>query len=230
MVLQEGTYYIDILSSDGKDFAPISHFTMSIGVYNPVLKVQRSQVRVWLDNSETINLTISNRGFTFDNIRIRVDGEALQDPELEIMIGKNQVEVAPGSSVNTTFHVDVSKDAVPGLYSLNITITSLDGISSYTKPLSIRVIDPKDLPEDLPEGSNGDSDTDVQLLMLLFVVILLAIIAAMGYAFYRMDRRDREERVEIVEKSRKHITDGRKGRIELKGGGKKGKKELPPKK
>lgn len=226
--LQEGVYYIDILASDGKDFAPISHFSMSIGIYNPILKVQRSQIVVYQDSGQTINLTISNRGFTFDNIKLRVDGEALQVSDLEITLGTNQVEVAPGSSMNTTFHVDASKDAVPGLYSLNITITSLDGISSYTKPLSVRVVDPANIPG-LPSGNkNGDDDTDVQLLMVLFVIILFAIIVAMGYAYYRLDRRDREETVRIIEKQRKHIADGKKGKKELRG--KSGKKALPPKK
>ncbi|MBN1539539.1 MAG: hypothetical protein JW939_05290, partial [Candidatus Thermoplasmatota archaeon] len=45
--LSVGNYYVDILCSDGKDFAPISHFTMSLGVYNPVVTVQRTTVTVY---------------------------------------------------------------------------------------------------------------------------------------------------------------------------------------
>ncbi|MGA1819385.1 MAG: hypothetical protein ACMUHU_00085 [Thermoplasmatota archaeon] len=226
--LQEGVYYIDILSSDGKDFAPISHFTMSIGVYNPVLNLQRTLVVVYQDSGVTINLTISNRGFTFDNMKIRVDGDAMQRSDLELTLGTNQIEVAPGSSVNTTFHVDASKDSREGMVSLNITIISLDGISSYTRPLTIHVVDPSNIPGP-PTSSNGEEDSNVQLLMVIFVVILLVIIAAMGYSYYRLDRREKEQSVEMIETPRKRMTDGRKGRKELEGG-KSRKKALPPKK
>ncbi|MBN1539810.1 MAG: hypothetical protein JW939_06670, partial [Candidatus Thermoplasmatota archaeon] len=226
--LQEGTYYIDILSSDGKDFAPISHFTMSIGVYNPVLKLQRTLVVVYQDNGVTINVTVSNRGFTFDNIKIRADGEALERPDLEITLGTSQIEVAQGSSVNTTLHVDAAKDAKVGMFSLNITIISLDGISSYTLPLTIQVVDPRDIYSS-PQDDDEQDNSNVQILMVVFVILLLIIIAAMGYAYYRLDKRERDERAEIVETPRKQIPDGRKGRKELKGQ-KDGGKALPPKK
>ncbi|MBN1389097.1 MAG: hypothetical protein JXA22_00480 [Candidatus Thermoplasmatota archaeon] len=227
--LQEGVYYIDLLSSDGKDFAPISHFSMSVGVYNPVLKLQRMLVVVYQDSGVTINMTVSNHGFTFDNIKIRVDGDALLRSDMEITTGANQIEVAPGSSVNTTFHVDAAKDAKVGMYSLNITITSLDGISSYTQPLTIQVVDPKDIHVGPDSDADDENGSNVQALMIVFVVLLLLIIAAMGYAYYRMDKQQREENAEIVETPRKQIPDGKTGRKELKGE-KAGKKALPPKK
>ncbi|MFO8050072.1 MAG: hypothetical protein R6V01_00020 [Thermoplasmatota archaeon] len=227
--LSPGTYYIDVFSSDGKDFAPISHFTVSIGIYNPVLELQRSQLVVYQGSGATMNLTIFNKGFTYDNIKTRVDGEPVHRADLEIRIGKDRMDLAPGSGANTTLHVDASESAKVGIFSLNITLVSVDGLSTYTKGVSIRVVDPDDPYSGLsPSGEDEEEDNDTLILLVLFIVLLLVIIGAMGYAYYRIDRREREQEVEIVE-GRKGPGLGESRRSELGSGKEKKGKALPPK-
>lgn len=231
--LSPGTYYIDIFSSDGKDFAPISHFTMSIGIYNPVLDLQRSQVVVFQGSGTTINLTISNKGFTFDTIEVRVDGDVVNRTDIDLLIGKDRIDnLAPGSRTNTTFHVDARNNAELGIYSLTITLVSADGHSTYTRGLSIRVVDESD-PTGKPSPRIGDEEgsDDTLVMLVLFIILLVAIILAMGYAYYRIDRKERIEEVEVVSKNKGPGGLSGKGREGI-GSGKKKKKgrALPPKK
>jgi hypothetical protein len=191
-----------------------------------VITVQRTTVTVYQGSGATINVTISNRGFTFDNINLRLDGDVLLRTDMEVVIGKNQIEVAPGSSTNTTLHVDASENARPGFYSVNLTATSLDGLSTYTRALSIRIVDPDDLPDIGPEDEGDQETSDTQVLMIIFVLLLLLVIMAMGYAYYRMDRRERIQEVEVVPAKKKGMQPG-KDKDALKEG-KKGKRELPP--
>ncbi|MFW3146539.1 MAG: hypothetical protein ACMUIE_06985 [Thermoplasmatota archaeon] len=229
--LSPGSYYVDILCSDGKDFAPISHFSLSIGIYNPTLELQRSTVTVYQGSKEQIQLEISNKGFTFDNIRVRIDGEALNRTDMEFWLGADLIEVAPGSSANTTFHVEVSENAKVGLFSLNITITSVDGVTTYTKGVSVRVVNPANPGDDdgIGPGDSQNGEGDAFALLIVFIVLLVLVIIAMAYAYYRIDKKQRDHAVEVVEKEKAKLKGPRKDREALEDGKKKkSKKALPP--
>lgn len=225
--LTAGVYYVNILCSDGMDFSPMATFTVSIGVFSPRVTPQRYSVVVYQDSSVTINLTIENRGFLNDRISIVIDGEALNDPALEIIMGKNIVDLVSGGATNISLSVRAADFASVGFRSLNVTVTSSDGVSSQSKSLSIRVVDP----EDIPSGPNGvspgdDPEGDYRALIYVLIGALILIILGLVYAFVAIDRRQREQEVEVVRySSRRGLYDSEE-KEKLKGGSKE--KNLPP--
>ncbi|MDG6226223.1 MAG: hypothetical protein QCI82_12030 [Candidatus Thermoplasmatota archaeon] len=225
--LTAGVYYVNILCSDGTDFSPMATFTVSIGVFSPRVTPQRYSVVVYQDSSVTINLTIENRGFLNDRISILLDGEALNDPSLEVIMGKNMVDLVSGGATNVSLSVRAADFAGVGFRSLNVTVTSSDGISSQSRSLSIRVVDPKDIGSD-PNGvtPNGESESDYRPLIYVLIGALILIILGLVYAFIAIDRRQREEEVEVVRYSSRRGLYDMEEKQKLKGSTKE--KNLPP--
>lgn len=237
-ILGVGTYHVQIMCSDGKDFSPVSHFTLSIGVYSPVIESERTSIVIPIrenmdpendnDTKEEVELTIFNKGFIFDNIKIRVDGEATMRDDIDIWLLDDMLEISPGSKRNTTLIIRFSPRVELGLYSLNITVTSLDRISSDTKALTIRFIEYGQIDPDGITDRNDDEVDDTQTLLWVFFGILLIILFAMGYAYYRIDRRQREEEVDVIRQRKARMAAIKSGsKKELKGR-KKEKPNLPP--
>jgi hypothetical protein len=223
--LGAGTYHVQIMCSDGTDFSPVAHFTVSIGIYSPEIDSERTSIVIYPPKNEIdseiekkyehVELTVINKGFTFDNIRIRLDGEATLRDDMEVYVGKDLLEISPGSSMNTSLTVVINENTKFGLYTLNLTVISLDGVSTYSKALSIRIVDPTDIPTGPNEDNGDDGVEDTQILLWLFFGLLLIILIAMGYAYYRIDRKQREEEVEILRKREASMLEAKKSR-ELK--------------
>ncbi len=237
-VLGAGNYHVQLMCSDGKDFSTISHNTLSIGIYSPEMESERTSIVIYPPDdddpnrietkNENVELTIFNKGFTFDTIRIRVTGEATERDDIDIYTTKDRVELSPGSSKNTTLTITVNENTKKGYYSLNVTLTSIDGISTFTKQLTVRIVDEEDINPSIGDG-NGDEETnDTQILLWLFFALLFVILLAMFYGYYRIDRRQREEQVEIIKRREGRSRAFKSGsKKELKGQ-KKEKPGLPP--
>lgn len=205
--LGAGMYHVQIMSSDATDFSPVSHFTMSIGIYSPRIESERTSVVIYPPEdeikgqiekkTEKVELRVINMGFTFDNIRLTLDGEATMRDDMDIYTQDDSLEISPGSSMNTTLSILIYEDTKVGLYSLNLTVTSLDGISSFTKAISIRIVDPDDIPM-APSDSGDEGTTDEEMVLYLIFAILFIIVLAMAYAYYRIDKRQREEQVDVI--------------------------------
>ena len=237
--LQVGVYEVSMMCSDGVDFSPVKTFAMSIGVFNPVLRVQGSTLVIPQGSSASMNLTVVNLGYMPDQITLELSGRATTMGEIEMFLSRDLLELSAGSSTNSTLSVSVATFAQPGIYVLNITVTSADMVSSSTSSISIRVIDPDDRYGEGTPTSTPDAEDDTPkylLFSLLGVVILLLI--AMGFAYYKVDRKMREAEVEIVRQKREtmkpvkeeeNLLKGDSGKEKLKGP-KKGRKHLPPKK
>jgi len=231
--LMMGIYNVNILASDGTDFSPMASFPVSIGVFSPKITPQRASVVVYQGDTVTINLTIENRGFLFDRISIGIDGEAVMDTSLELALGKDLAELVAGGATNITLNIKAADCAKVGYRSLNITAVSSDGVSSYSRPISIRVVDPDDLPKPDPVSSGPDqTDENVRLTMFILIGVLVVVIAGLVFAFVFMDRRMREEKVEVI---REGIGPGGRGdalrsgtKAERSLSGRRGKRSLPP--
>jgi hypothetical protein len=237
-ILGAGIYHVQLMCSDGKDFSTISHNTLSIGIYSPELESERTSIVIYppedLDpnrietKSESIDLKISNKGFTFDTIRIYVSGEATLRDDIQIYTTDDRMELSPGSSSNTTLTIALNENTKKGFYSLNVTVISLDGISSYTKRLTVRIVDEEDIPGTPGDSNNEDGTDDTQLLLWLFFALLFIILLAMFYGYYRIDRKQREEQVEVIREREGRIRAFKAGtRKELRKRDKE-KPELPP--
>ncbi len=246
-ILGAGMYHIQIICSDGRDFSPISHFTLSIGIYSPLVESERTSIVIYPPEDEIkgetdikferVELKIYNRGFTFDNIKIRLDGEATRRDDIDIYTENDLLEISPGSSMNATLMILVNENTEIGIYTLNVTVTSLDGVSSFTKALSVRIVDPADIGGIIGSGKVNEPD-DTGLLLWLFFAVMLIVLFAMGYAYYRIDRRQREMDVDVIPSrkgtirsfpsGKKDELKGNAGNKRLKGKGKE-KIGLPPK-
>ncbi|MGA1822485.1 MAG: hypothetical protein ACMUIG_08155 [Thermoplasmatota archaeon] len=227
--LRPGIYYVSILSSDGVDFSGVSDFTMSVGVFNPKVTLQRNSVVVYLDQQERINLTISNKGFMPDRISVKLSGEGIGRDDLTLMLSDDKVDLPAGSSRNISMVVAAADNAQVGIYLVNVTVISLDGVSLYEKQLSIRVIDPENIPN--PEGVTGGGGEDEgvtdYLIWIVFAVLIIVLIGLI-IAFVMLDRKQREEKVDIIREKKKSMGSPRE-REALSGGRKtKKKRELPP--
>jgi hypothetical protein len=194
--LMMGVYTVNLLCSDGIDFSPMSTFFLSLGVFSPKVSMDRSLITIYQGNSMSVNLSVENKGYLFDTIRIEKTGNALDDPGLEIWLSHTSVELVAGGVTNVTLSIRVADFAAKGFRSMNITVISGDGITAYSKPLSIRVVKEGEVePEEPhPQGEEDDASTYIYVI----VVILFLLIAGMVIAFMMVDRRQREESVEIV--------------------------------
>lgn len=237
-ILGVGTYHVQIMCSDGIDFSPVSHFTISIGVYSPMVDSDRTSIVIPIkedmdaenddETKEEVELTIFNKGFIFDTIKLRIDGEATMRDDIDIWVIDDLIEISPGSKSNTTMIIRFSPRVKLGLYSLNVTVTSLDGISSYTKSLTIRFIEyGKINPDGVSDDGNNQED-DTQVLLWVTFAILLIILIAMAYAYYRIDRKQREEEVDVIQTRKARFAAIRGGSKTALKGKKKTKPKLPP--
>jgi hypothetical protein len=219
--LTMGVYTVNILCSDGIDFSPMSAFLLSLGVFSPVLTPERYSIVVYLGTSVSINLTVENEGYLYDTISLVLSGQALGDQALELILGKSSVPLVAGGVQNVTLSVRVADFAEVGFRSLNITARSGDGVTSYSKALSIRVVDPTKIPRDPGTPNETDGKGDSSLLIYAIVIVLIFLIAGMALAFILMERRQREEQVDVV---RDHLPPDRQAKLRSR----EGKKNLPP--
>ncbi len=237
-VLGAGMYHVQLMCSDGFDFSTISHQILSIGIYSPEVESERTSIVIYppkdLDpskidtKSEKIELTVFNKGFTFDTIRVHITGEATERDDMQIYTTEDIIELSPGSSKNTTLTIILNENTKKGYYSLNVTVTSIDGVSSFTKKLTVRIVNEGDLNPGLDGGKNNDGTSDSEFLLWIFFALLFIILIAMFYGYYRIDRKQREEQVEIMREREGRMKALKKGsKKELKGR-KKEKPELPP--
>jgi hypothetical protein len=229
--LSVGVYHIDIICSDGKDFSPISHFTLSKGIYSPRVDTDRTTIVLYKGNSTLVNIKLTNKGFAFDNIQLSLTGPATELTTLDIYLESTKIELSAFSTKNTTMRIESSEDARPGLYVLNITALSLDGVSGYTKAVTVRIVDKGDL-----DGSTTDDDDDSKdrlqsYLVYVLIAVLVLIILAMLYGYYSVERRQRLQEVETipVKQARRRDIPPPEPTIEIPSG-RDDRPELPPKK
>jgi hypothetical protein len=232
--LMMGVYTVNILSSDGTDFSPMSTFLLSLGVFSPKVNPERSLIVIYQDTSVSINVTVENEGYLFDTIGIVLTGAALQDQTLEIILSKGSVDLVAGGAVNVTLSISAADFAAVGFRSMNITVRSGDGVTTYSRPISIRVVDPDDpYGGEVVPGPQPGSEDDSTTIVYIMVIVMFLLIAGMVIAFIMVDRRQREERVEIVrdqlpvQKREGLKGEGSPKREKLRG--REGKKRLPPK-
>ena len=235
-ILGAGTYHVQLMCSDGVDFSTISHFTLSIGIYSPVVQSERTSIVLYPPEDivpgetdmkhEKVELSIFNKGFTFDTIRLKLDGDATLRDDMDVYIENDIVEVAPGSHVNTTLVIVLNENTEVGFYSLNVTATSLDGISTFTRAMTVRIVDPAAIGQ---VGDNGgkESGSGTEVLLWTFFIIMIVVLLSMFYAYYRIDRKQRLERVELIRKEQDALASSRQKK--LKGEDEK-KPKLPPRK
>jgi len=235
-ILGAGTYHVQLMCSDGVDFSTISHFTLSIGIYSPVVESERTSIVIYPPEDivpgetdmkhEKVELSIFNKGFTFDTIRLKLDGDATLRDDMDVYIENDIVEVAPGSHVNTTLVIVLNENTEVGFYSLNVTATSLDGISTFTRAMTVRIVDPAAIGQ---VGDNGgkESGSGTEVLLWTFFIIMIVVLLSMFYAYYRIDRKQRLERVELIRKEQDALASSRQKK--LKGEDEK-KPKLPPRK
>jgi len=238
-VLVVGIYEVEIMCSDGKDFSPISTFSMSVGVFDPQIRTKGTTLVIPQGSSASLNLTITNLGYMPDTIGLSLSGEAEKMEDLEIYLSRDEVELYSGSSINSTLTVSAADYSVPGIYMLNVTATSADGVSFDTQAIVVRVIDPDDISQDGGgTTSEPDEGTDTGLIILLLLIaVVIIVLIALGYGYWRVDRRIREEQVEVVKDKKKGMEapesrstlEGEKEKKKLKGrSGKKKSRDLPP--
>ena len=225
--LKVGVYNVDLMSSDGIDFSPISHFTLSVGVYNPWISVQRPRIVVYLGESERIDVTVSNRGYMPDEISMELTGDGTKRTDMTVTLGETRMDLPSGFSRNTSLSINVASDAKPGSYGLRINATSIDGESTYSIPLTLRIVDPDEpLSPDGPSEGDGDETDSADVIVWVLFVVLIVILVALVMAFVMIDKKQREERVEVIEEKRKEIREARE-RSKLLSTGGRGKGELP---
>ncbi len=230
--LSVGVYHIDMICSDGKDFSPISHFTLSKGIYSPHLETDRTTIVLYKGNSTSVSIKLTNKGFAFDNIALELTGPATEMSTLDIYIENSNIELSAFSSRNTTMRIESSPDVKQGLYVLNITARSLDGVSGYTKTVSVRVVDKNDLDGAPTDDDDDDSRDRLQTyLVYVLIAVLVLIIVAMLYGYYMVERRQRLQEVETIpvrQAARRRDIPPPEPVMEMDSG-RKDKPELPPK-
>lgn len=230
--LSVGVYHIDMICSDGKDFSPISHFSLSKGIYSPHIETDRTTIVLYKGNSTSVNIKVTNKGFAFDNIALELTGPATDLPTLDIYLENGNIELSAFSTKNTTMRIESSPDAKPGLYVMNITARSLDGVSGYTKTVTVRIVD-KNNPDGAPtDDDEGDSRDRLQnYLVYVLIAVLVLIIVAMLYGYYMVEKRQRLQEVETVpvrQAARRRDIPPPEPVMEMDSG-RKDKPELPPK-
>jgi len=118
------------------------------------------------------------------------------------------------------------------LYVLNITARSLDGVSGYTKTVSVRVVDKNDLDGAPTDDDDDDSRDRLQTyLVYVLIAVLVLIIVAMLYGYYMVERRQRLQEVETIpvrQAARRRDIPPPEPVMEMDSG-RKDKPELPPK-
>lgn len=197
--LSVGVYHIDMICSDGKDFSPISHFTLSKGIYSPHIETDRTTIVIYKGNNTSVNIKVTNRGFAFDNIALELTGPATDQPTLDIYIENDRIELSAFSTRNTTMRIESSPDAKTGLYVMNITARSLDGVSGYTTTVSVRIVD-KNNPDGAPTDDDDDDSRDrlQNYLVYVLIAVFVLIIVAMLYGYYMVEKRQRLQEVETI--------------------------------
>jgi hypothetical protein len=161
-----------------------------------------------------------------DQITIELSGEGTRRSDMTVTLGEEYMELPSGFSANTTISIKVSEDANPGSYPVFVNATSMDEVSAYSAPITIRIVDPEDIPEpDELSGTGDDEGTSADVLIWVLFVVLIFVLLGLVIAFVMIDRKQREERVQIIERKRERMREARK-RDQLSGGKKK-RGELP---
>jgi hypothetical protein len=164
-------------------------------------------------------------------MQLSLTGPATELTTLDIYLENTNIELSAFSTKNTTMRIESSNDARPGLYVLNITALSVDGVSGYTKAVTVRIVDKGDLDGSPKDDDDDDSKERLQsYLVYVLIAILVLIILAMLYGYYSVEKRQRLQEVETVpvKQARRRDFPAPEPAIEIPSG-RDDRPELPPK-
>jgi hypothetical protein len=185
--LNDGIYYVQVMSSndDGTSF-PYEE-TIKIATYNPELEIMN---KVTGKQGETITarLTVKNNATVDDKITINLSGELTTKKTVTLdMNPKSPVNFAPNETRYITLSIALPANMITDIYTLDIQVISEDGKSkSFTRTMTIDVKPKDDGGNGKPNGgANGDDGDDVggigdYLWLIIIIIIIIVVLGVVG--------------------------------------------------
>ena len=207
--LPADVYYVQVQSCDGKAFSEIFQSTMEIGYFS-VQVTAWTKVTVTSGNSTSMPLNITNKGAMQDTLTITLQGSAMANKNLTIVLGTYQVTLEPDQGTVVQLNVSAAAGAPSRTYDLTLIVTSKDGSTKDSFDTSVVVLGSgpdddvqtdDDTDDDVTDDDTGDDDSvDPQVYQYgfyIFVIIIVIIVAVVTYVIrmWYLKKQDTEEPV-----------------------------------
>ncbi|MCD6383806.1 MAG: hypothetical protein J7L88_05035, partial [Thermoplasmata archaeon] len=136
--LGPGTYWVQLMASDGMSFSRVATYRLIIGIFR-VKVTSVDHITLKTTDNDSIELNITNLGTASDDFVIKISGSALYTEGITISPTGGKVNIYTGGSKIVPFNIS-THSAKPGTYYLNFTIVSPKTSASARQSVLIEVI------------------------------------------------------------------------------------------